>query len=164
MTVIYRLSIIFILTHLFTGCSEKNVFENYAVLPNNTWNLDSIKSFSFEIDDNNKTYDLLFTIKNGLDYSNYNIFVDYKLYQNQNGEEILIDKALKEFSLFHPKTGEPYGSGSSGWYSHAFLLIEQKNFETSGKYTLKLQQYMRIEELLEVANVGLTIKEHQVAE
>ncbi len=144
---------------LFLGaCSSGNLYEDYKSLSGNSWGADSVKSFEFEIKETKSSYDLFFTIKNELDYSHYNIFIDYKLFSVENGEELLLDKGLKEFILFNPKSGKPLGSGSSGWYNHEFIVKEKQYFEHTGNYVIRFQQYMRVESLKHVAAVGFLLK------
>jgi len=141
-----------------TACGGSKVYESYTELNGNTWPEDAIERYQFEVTDTSTPYNLYFTIKNGLDYPFHNIYVDFKLVEIVDGKEKVITKALKEYMLFNPRSGEPYGSGSSGWYDHELLLQGAYTFQNSGTYEIRLQQYMRKESLNEVATIGFAMQ------
>lgn len=145
---------IFGLLLLVTACGSSKMYESYNNLEANSWSEEAIQSYSFEIADSSKPYDLYFTIKNGLGYPFHNLYVKYQVIQKEGDQKNIISEGLEEFTLFNPKTGEPYGSGSSGWYDHEFIFESEFQFEKTGTYEVQFQQYMRKESLAEIATVG----------
>ena len=139
---------------ILSACGGNKMFEAYNTIEANSWEENAIQTLAIEITDQSKPLDLYFTIKNGLDYPYHNLYVKYRLVQNNEEKVTLITEGLEEFILFDPKTGAPYGSGSSGWFDQEFMLKNNFQFDESGKYEIQFQQYMRKGSLNEVAAVG----------
>ena len=145
---------VLLLGMLLASCGSNKLVEDYQALTDNEWRANDIRSFRFNIEDPNVSYDLYFTVKNGLDYPFHNLYVDYKLYAIEDDADALITTDLEECLLFDVKTGVPAGDGNSGWYNHEFLMLENHRFAKAGTYEIRFQQYMRREVLTAVASVG----------
>lgn len=155
-------NIVVLLTLLIlASCGNNKLVDSYETMPDNQWAEESVAAFSFEITETANTYDVYFTIKNGIDYPFHNLYVDYQVLRIDGETETVVEKGLKEYMLFDPKTGKPYGSGSSGWYDHEFLIDSNYRFDEAGSYEIRFQQYMRKESLISVATVGFALATHQ---
>jgi len=151
-----RFSLWFLLISLvFGSCTNKNVYDNTADLKNAYWLADSIKSFEFIIPDKSENYNLYFNIRNGIAYPHSNIYIQYIISDSTNN---VLDKELRNFQLFHPKSGFPFGNGSGNIFEHQFNLLIDYNFPYQGKFNLHFQQYMRYDSLPQVYSVGVSIK------
>jgi hypothetical protein len=69
--------------------------------------------------------------------------------------ELLSD--LENLILFDSKTGQPKGSGLGDVFDHQFELVEKFQFQKQGSYTMKYQQFMRIDSLPMIHFVGARI-------
>lgn len=151
-------SFLLVLLMLFLiSCGNDKLVESYTTIPENSWGESDIQKFAFEVTDTTVSYDLLFTIKNSMEYPFYNLYLDYQLVRLGDEAESVQRKELKEFILFDSRSGKPFGRGSSGLYDHEFKLEENFRFDRSGTYEVRYQQYMRRESLAGVASVGFAL-------
>ena len=80
----------------------------------------------------------------------------YSLHDSTGAE---LEKKLVSKLLFDDKTGEPHGnSGLGDLYDHRLPLILNYQFEKSGKYRVKFEQFMRTDTLSGVLAVGLRVE------
>lgn len=144
-----------LITCLFMACDESRIFEQNADIHEKTWNVDSIKSFSFKIENPGRSYDLYYNFRNTRAYPYRNLYVQYTLEDSLGNK---LDSGLHNINLFDPKTGEPFGSGLGDIYDHQVLALEDYIFKNPGWYRFKIQQYMRIDNLPEITSVGLRVE------
>jgi gliding motility-associated lipoprotein GldH len=136
-----------------TGCSDSRVFEDNKDFNKKAWAISDTVSFEFEIADAG-AYNVKCDIRNTLDYPYSRIFVNYTL--EDSTHKVLMTKLVSEY-LFDVKTGEPNGnSGIGDIYDHRFAL-ESRKF-ASGKYFVKLQQFMRTDTLAGILAAGVRIE------
>lgn len=157
---IYRLRphffiLFFAISFFLYSCDSQRVFEGYQDLPQRKWADNQIMSFDFEIQDIQVPYNLYYNIRNTLSYPYYNLYIVYEL-KDATGK--VIAKKMIENNLMHPQTGEPYGKGIGDLFDHRFALLTNYRFTQSGKYTLHLRQYMRMQELPEIVAVGCRVE------
>lgn len=151
-----RNSILIILVSLiFASCDSNRVYEDTADINNAYWLADSIKSFEFYIPDENRGYNISFSIRNGVEFPHSNIYVQYIISDSTNDA---LDEELRNFQLFHPKSGYPFGNGSGNLFEHEFDLLIDYDFPYKGKYNISFQQYMRYDSLPEVFSVGVRVE------
>lgn len=142
---------------LFIGlasCDKNRVYQQVYDFDDSGWNLDTIPAFTFYIADT-EPKNLKINLRYGLDYKDYNIYLQYHL-EDSTGRELASD--LISIDLFDPKTGRPLGAGNS-IYQQAAPILENYPFPKAGSYTFKIAQYMREVDLKEVYSVGLRVEE-----
>ena len=140
---------------LFSSCDSNRVYEDTANFEKAYWLADSIKTFEFNIPDNNQGYNIQLSARNGRDYPHHNIYVQYGILDSTMTR---LDEELRNFQLFHPKSGYPYGKGSGNIYENEFDLLSSYEFPYSGKFFISVQQYMRYDSLPEIYSIGLRIE------
>lgn len=138
-----------------TACDSSRVYEDYNDLEEAFWHLDSIQTFSFQVDDTTKSYNLKATFRNASSYPFYNLYFQYTLTDTSGN---VLRQQLKEVELFDSKTGEPYGSGLGDMFDHSFMLEEGYKFESAGQYSLSFEQYMRRDTLPFILSVGARVE------
>jgi gliding motility-associated lipoprotein GldH len=148
-----RYPLILLLLISFVACDSNRVYEEYHDFNNKTWNLDSIPSFEFSID-NTDPKDLFVNLRNTISYDYQNLYLSYQLI-DENGQELEGD--LINISVFDEKTGKPFGSGNS-IYEQQHKILENYRFPKNGNYVLKIAQYMREVDLKEVVSVGARVE------
>jgi len=148
----FTLSLLFVLV---IGCDSSHIYEDYEDLPDAFWHVDSIKRFTFEIEDSTRSYNLKATIRNASSYPFYNLYYQYSLTDSLDS---IVFTELKEVELFDPKTGQPYGSGLGDLFDHSISLQEDFQFPYSGSYSIKLQQFMRMDTLPFILSVGARVE------
>ncbi len=144
------LSVAFVL--LLAACDGNRVYQQVYDFDENGWHMDSIPSFTFEIEDA-APKNLILHLRNSIAYEWQNVYLNYSL-EDSTGREISAE--LINIALFDTKTGEPLGQGSS-IYQHAENILEN-HILTPGTYTFKVTQYMRELELKEVMSVGIRVE------
>lgn len=150
-----KYAIIFFLFVLIIGCDSNRVYEDYEDLSEAFWHVDSVKRFSFEIEDTTQLYNLKATIRNASSYPFYNLYYRYSLTDSLDS---VVVTELKETELFDPKTGQPYGSGLGDLFDHSILLQGDYRFPYAGNYSIKLQQFMRMDTLPFILSVGARVE------
>jgi len=141
---------------LSTACDHERLYETNKDLDHLIWNVDSVAHFQFTIQDNSRSYNILFNIRNTSKYPYQNIFFTYSITDSLGTKlkEELVDKLL-----FHQQTGEPLGSSGIGdIYDHQFDLLENYKFPHPGTYSLDFRQMMRTDTLSQVVSVGARIE------
>ena len=138
-----------------TSCDSNRVYEDTANFTQAHWLADSIKYFEFTIPDNTQDYNILLSVRNGRDYPHSNLYVQYGILDST---QATLDEELRNFQLFHPKSGYPYGNGSGNIFEHNFDLLSAYEFPYSGKFFIRVQQYMRYDSLQEIYSVGVRIE------
>ena len=151
---IFNLFLTIVGATLFFSCDSNRVFEDTRTFSTAYWQADSIQTFEFEITDNQE-FNILFSLRNGREFPHSNIYVNYQIKDSSN---TLFDEELRNFQLFHQKSGFPFGKGSGNIYEHSFVLLTEYEFPSPGKYFMEFQQYMRYDSLPEVYSIGLRIE------
>ena len=102
-----------------------------------------------------ESYNILLNVRNGLQFPHSNIYVKYFLVDDQNNQ---IESELRNFELFHSKTGYPLGNGAGDIFESQFLLLKNYSFADTGTYLMNVQQYMRYDSLPEIYSVGIRVE------
>lgn len=142
---------------LFIGlasCDKNRVYQQVYDFDDSGWNLDTIPAFTFDIADT-EPKNLKINLRYGLDYKEYNIYLQYHL-EDSTGKELASE--LISIDLFDQKTGRPLGEGSS-IYQNPASILENYRFPKAGIYTFRIAQYMREIDLKKVYSVGLRVEE-----
>lgn len=149
------LSVIILFLFFATACDSNRVYEDYNDLEEAFWHLDSVQTFSFQIEDTSQAYNLNATFRNASSYPFYNLYFQYTLTDSSGN---VLRQQLKEVDLFDPKTGEPNGSGLGDLFDHSFVLEEDYKFQSAGEYVLAFEQYMRRDTLPFILSVGARVE------
>jgi len=149
---------VFLFSFFIISCGEQDlVYEGNQELKNAKWFWQDTLTYSFEIQDTTKSYDIYYQIENGIDYPFQNLYITYYL-ENEKGE--VVNKLLQNITLMDTKTGEPFGESNwEGNFENQPLALEKIKFAKAGKYTFKVQQYMRVDSLPEIQKFGIKIIE-----
>ncbi|MDA0194637.1 MAG: gliding motility lipoprotein GldH [Bacteroidetes bacterium] len=140
------------------SCDSSRVYEENAVLETPYWVKGQSLEFQFAIDDKSSNHDLIFNIRNSLSYPFQNIYIQYILSDSLN-QEMMAE--MKEFYLFDQKTGEPLGDGLGDLFDNSFPLYEGYSFKNTGRYSIKLEQFMRIDSLPMILSVGIRVQKSE---
>ncbi|MEJ0034439.1 MAG: gliding motility lipoprotein GldH [Bacteroidota bacterium] len=148
-----RSSVLSVLVVILFGCDSNRIFEDNKDFQKKSWAVSDTVRFEFQIQDEG-LFNVQCDIRNTLDYPYSRIFVNYTL--EDSTHKILATKLVAKY-LFDVKTGEPNGDSSLGdIYDHRFTL-ESRKFAT-GKYVVKLQQFMRTDTLQGILAAGVRVE------
>ena len=129
--------------------AENNDFQKRYWLANDT------AKFEFEIHGASALYNVYYDLRNTLDYPYSRIFVNFVL--SDSTGQVLSSKLVSNY-LFDLKTGKPFGrSGLGDIYDHRFPLLNAYGLK-EGKYTVTLQQFMRVDTLAGVLAAGVRVE------
>ena len=143
-----------------SACEEGAVYKQYVEWDTPVWQLDSVASFPFTINDATTTYDLSYMIRNSSEYPYYNLYTyGYILHEGDT-----LTAGMDDQNLLDPKTGKPLGAGIGDFFNHTFLWKEQYTFPDTGQYEFKIQQYMRVNSLDAIEAVGFKVTEAATAQ
>jgi gliding motility-associated lipoprotein GldH len=149
--------VLFFLGLLVAACGGDNrVYEKYVDFEDRHWLVSQAPEFEFEILDTQARYDIVGNIRNEVSYPWSRIFITYYL-KDSTGTQL--HKNLLGNYLFDAKSGKPLGtSGLGDIYDHQLLLLGNYQFPKPGKYTMKLEQFMRKDTLDGILAVGLRVE------
>ncbi len=138
------------------ACSRGEFYRENIVFREGYWLENEKIQFDITVTGPGDTYQMSYSIRNGLDYPYRNLYIQYTI-QDSAGNSIRED--LQRMALFHPKTGKPYGKGSIGnMYEHEILALENFRFPYSGIFSIQLQQFMRVDTLQDIVSVGIILE------
>jgi gliding motility-associated lipoprotein GldH len=154
-----RLVPFFFLLLLF-GCDSNRVFERYEEFKDKAWKIQEPAVFEFRISDVSKKYNVLYNVRNSLDYPFARLFIEYTLTDSTGAE---LSKKLISNYLFDQKTGRPLGrSGLGDVYDHQFLLLQNQSFQNTGEYQIRLEQFNRLDTLTGILAIGVRVETAEI--
>ena len=138
---------------LLLGCESRTVFSQQYAFTSGIWPSDSVLTFEF-LAQKSETYALLHTVYYRESFPYHNLYVQYKLYQPPNH---LLQEDVRHVSLFDKSSGAPLGSGSTGLFWKKDTLCV-RTFSETAYHTIEMSQFMRLDSLRGVENVGISIE------
>ncbi len=138
------------------ACDSSRIYEENREHEDRVWDKNDISKFIFVIPETGPTYNVYFNLRNTMNYPHNNIYISYQL-KDSLGRTL--QNELKNFLLFDPKLGTPYGkSGLGDIFDHQFALLEKFSFESAGTKTMEIQQFMRYDSLPEIVSIGVRVE------
>lgn len=144
-----------------SACDSNRLFETNTDFAESQWLLQNKPTFEFRIRDLGKHYNVLCNIRNTSDYPYARLFLNFSL---KDSTGAVVNKELKSVFLFDAKTGKPLGtSGIGDLYDQRLPLLTDFAFPYTGRFTLELEQQMRLDTLDGVSAIGVRIEEALVS-
>jgi gliding motility-associated lipoprotein GldH len=140
---------------LLISCDSKRIYETNIDFKENKWFIDSLCTYQFQIDDITMKYNMLYIVRNTLNYPYYNLYVTYYLY---GPDQKQISTELHELQLMDSKTGSPFGSGMGDVFTNRVYGMKEISFPKKGIYSIKVKQYMRKNPIDEILSFGIRIE------
>ncbi len=144
---------------VFSGCGDTAVFDQTESLGETGWLQTKKIEIPFEIKDTRVSYALDVSIRQSNDYAFYNLYFVPQIIDSKGK---VIKKALAEAILYDATSGKAKGAGLGDMYSHSYSIFPALNFPAAGKYTLRLEQYMRTDTLAGVVSVGAALHPNSI--
>jgi len=142
---------------LFSSCADNVVFQADVPVQGAAWNREFKPEFAFEMTDTVSKHDLFIDIRHTGEYP----FSDLFLFVDLHGPDGRHMRDTIECLLADP-TGKWFGKGLGFIFAdryQAHVLYRSGNrFPASGRYTVRLEQAMRTEELAGVLDVGVSVE------
>lgn len=149
-----RLLSLLLLGNLLMACGSQAVFEDQVDFDKGVWSEREPVSFTFEVKDASRPYQLNLHLRSSLDYTYHNIYFKYYL---KDAEGKLLQELLEERLLFEATTGRPLGDGFGSVRELSVPVVENLQFADTGQYEIVFEQYMRIAELNGIWSVGASL-------
>jgi gliding motility-associated lipoprotein GldH len=145
-----------LLSASLVSCDNNRLYEENREFGDRTWKVTEEPRFEFAVRDTSQRYNLYYNVRNSLSYPYARIFITFHLYDSTGKE---LSKKLINHDLFDQKTGRPLGdSGLGDLFDHQFLLLKEYHFGFPGRYSVKLDQFMRQDTLQGVIAVGVRLE------
>jgi len=145
------------LVALLAGCAGNVVYQDSIPVPDGAWDRSLAPEFSFDIADTINQHDVYIDVRHTGDYP----FSDLFLFVDLNGPGGRHLRDTVECLLADPM-GRRYGKGTGFLFADrhdAKVLYRLHNkFPAAGRYTIRLEQAMRTEQLPGVIDVGVSVE------
>jgi gliding motility-associated lipoprotein GldH len=139
------------------SCDSNRLFEKNIDFKDSKWLYAERPSFEFRIRDTGKRYNLYCTIRNTSTYPFARLFFNYAV---KDSTGAVLNNDLQSLFLFDIKSGKPLGtSGIGDVFDQRVPLLRNHEFKFTGRYTVELEQYMRLDTLDGISAVGLRVEE-----
>jgi len=141
---------------ILSACDQSRLYEQNTDFTERYWIVNEKPEFEFTIEQPADKYTIYGNIRNSVSYPYARIFFNYYL-QDSTGTDI--ETKLVSQYLFDAKTGKPFGnSGLGDIYDHSIPLLTDYQFKHRGRYTIKLEQLMRVDTLKGILAVGVRVE------
>ncbi len=137
---------------LLASCQNNVFYEKIDTIPNETWNIDSTYSYTFEITDSLKYYNFLVNVRNTIDYP-YQKFYVFMTTEFPSGMTSMDTLGCIMCDIY----GNWTGKGSGKMRDNQFVFRKKVRFQQKGEYTLSVQQGMRDDDIKGIANFGISL-------
>lgn len=137
----------------FASCTEQVFYQKSYSFPENTWNLKIKPVFRVEIKDTSKRYDFGITLRTTTDYQ----FSNCWLYLNTRTPNKT--KGREPFEIKITNLDGTWIGKKSGTIVENTLYFKQRKFPMKGTYIFELEQAVIQENLEEVLDIGIQIRE-----
>lgn len=142
---------------VLTGCSDNVVYQSDVPVPGGAWSRTFSPEFAFDIADTVSQHDVYIDVRHTGDYP----FSDLFLFVDLTGPGGRTMRDTVECLLADPD-GRWLGKGTGFIFSdriQAKVLYKLHNrFPATGRYTMRLEQAMRMEPLPAVMDVGVSVE------
>ncbi len=145
---------IFILIIGFVSCDTNKVFEEYIEVESANWKKENVANFEFEAKDTTVAHNLYINVRNTGSYAYSNLYL-FVTMQGPNGG-ILKDTVN---CILADNRGKWLGKGVGDLWDLRIPYVGGFKFAQSGKYTVSLEQAMRVNNGLNgITDVGLRVE------
>ncbi|MEO8590308.1 MAG: gliding motility lipoprotein GldH [Flavobacteriales bacterium] len=142
---------------LLTGCADGVVYQADVPVPDGSWDRTFTPKFEFDISDTLLQHDVYIDVRHTGQYA----FSDLFLFVDLEGPGGRAMRDTVDCLLADP-TGRWYGKGSGFIFADRFkakVLYKLRNrFPSRGRYSIKLEQAMRTEQLQGVLDIGVSVE------
>ncbi|MFV0484249.1 MAG: gliding motility lipoprotein GldH [Bacteroidales bacterium] len=141
-----------VLCFILNSCGKDVYFSDVAVFDNDEWSSKDIATFTINIDDITRAYDVNFLVRNSGQYSFANVWFFLTTVEPDN--KIVTEKFNCKLAR---EDGKWLGSHSAGYFDNTIPYKTAHKFEKPGTYTISIEQGMRINPLPAINGVGIQI-------
>jgi len=137
---------------LLTSCNGGNIYTSSEAVDEDGWNMDSVYSFSFDIKDTTKAYQVSFLVRNTPAYRYQNLWLFIK-----KVEPDFTSKSDTAQLFLADDFGNWIGSGIGSIYSAEYIYQDSVHFNQPGTYQYLIRHGMRTDSLEGIHDIGLSV-------
>ena len=141
---------------LLSACDKNVVFEKNVKIPESQWDINNPIRLDAEIKDTLTPFNMYVNLRNGSRYQYSNLF----LFFTTTTPGGIIAHDTIEVTLADDR-GKWLGNGIGDIKDNRILFKRNFHFPRTGIYKFELQQAMRVNPLLQIADVGIRIEKAQ---
>lgn len=150
------LTLLIIIAIALTGCDKTRVYEDNQDITNYKWEYKDVKSFTAEITDTTKAYNLYVNVRHGFQYEWRNMYVNITtVFPDGKSLQKRVSLELSEAD------GHWFGKCTGDNCDMQVPLQMGARFPQTGKYTFKISQDMRVNPLPNMKAIGFRIETAQ---
>ena len=142
---------------VISGCRNDVVMDEFKSLPDSGWKQGKKVAFDFEVKDTTRYTTFFINLRITGDYPFSNLYVVSHLTSPDKTKQ-----SQRTHLVLAREDGKWLGSGMGDIISYQLPIIENAILRKPGKYRIELEQYMRMENLPEVKDVGIMIKKGEI--
>ncbi len=149
-----KLVLIFLALVSLTACNENVLVDSFHELPESGWSYNNIVQDSLEVKEPEFYHQMFANLRISGDYNYANIFLKLTIIapdSSQKEEVVTLDLA--------DKTGKWLGSGIGDKITFQLPVLDKQKLKEAGIYRVKIEQYMRLENLQNVVAAGIMVEQ-----
>jgi gliding motility-associated lipoprotein GldH len=141
-----------LLAAVFSGCGNAYIFDETKTVNGDFWQYKDSLTYTVEVTDTAKRYDIIATVTHDAEYTNENVYVQIGTkFPDGKAQSDLISLELAD------KKGQWHGKGSST-VALDIPLQQHARLNQKGKYRFSFKQFTRTDSLQGVKSVGLKLR------
>lgn len=151
-----KYSLILILAATLSACSDHALVDQYHELPDEGWQYEHIITDTFEVTNPDYYHQVFANLRITGDYTYANIYLKLNITSPDSttkSEIITVDLA--------DKSGKWLGTGLGNVITYQTPILHRKYLTQKGKYTVKIEQNMRLQTLQNVRAVGIRVEQQE---
>lgn len=141
---------------LFSACDREKFFDESLSLPQDKWPKDEALAFTIPVEDTISPYRFYINVRNSTTYNYNNIY--FFLTTEYPGGGYSQDTIE---CLLASKDGSWLGKGTGAYRDNRIHIRDNIKFPQKGKYTLRLRQAMREDELKGISEAGIRLEKQE---
>lgn len=148
--------LLFLFASVLTACSDEALVDRYHALPADGWQYEHVVVDSFEVKNPGYYHQIFSNIRISGDYPYANIYLKLIITQpdgSKKSEVISVPLAAK--------SGKWLGTGLGDVITFRAPILHRKYLTQKGKYTLAIEQNMRLQTLSNVLAVGVRVEQQE---
>lgn len=145
------------LIFLFCGCSGDTILNKLENLPEHGWSQSNTINMEFEITDTTRYSNIYLNLRITGDYPFSNMYVLSTITLPDSSVQ-----SIRSHHILAEDNGKWTGSGMGDIISYEQPIALHQPFKQKGRYRLQLKQYMRMDTLPAVRDVGVRIEKGEI--
>lgn len=139
-----------------SACSDSALVDRYHELPEDGWQYEHIITDTFVVEKPGFYHQIFANLRISGDYPYANIYLKLNITKpdgTKKSEVITVDLAAK--------SGKWLGSGLGDVITFQSPILHRKYLDQKGKYTIEIEQNMRLETLANVLAAGIRVEQQE---